>query len=144
MPLDSTMNSLVLIDTGVVLRYIIGDVPATQRIKSLTTQFGLLYICPQVLYEFWTVATRPQAQNGFGLTPQQASQFVYQIVDQFALLPDPPDLWRRWVELCKKHGVSGRDAHDARMVAWMDAYGISYLCTLNPDDFKRYTHIQIV
>ncbi|GBC94155.1 hypothetical protein HRbin15_02663 [bacterium HR15] len=138
------MSNLVLLDTGVVLRYITGDVDVLQRIRELRNQFGALLICPQVLYEFWVVATRFQAQGGFGLKPDQAGQFVNQIVDVFTLLPDPEDLWVYWVQLCVRHGVSGRQAHDARLVAWMDAYRISHLYTLNASDFRRYTHIQTV
>ena len=29
-------------------------------------------VIPQVLYEFWVIATRPVAQNGLGLTAVQA------------------------------------------------------------------------
>jgi predicted nucleic acid-binding protein len=40
--------------------------------------------------------------------------------------------------------VSGRKAHDARIVAAMRVYGLSHLVTFNTDDFKRYAGITVV
>ncbi len=137
------ISRAVLLDTGIVLRYITGDHAVIQRVGQLKVEYEIL-VCPQVLYEFWVVATRPKGQNGLGLMPAQASHQVYQIVNAFILLPDPEDLWERWVRLCTDHSVSGRQAHDARIVAWMDAYSVSRLYTLNPSDFARYQHIQMV
>ena len=35
----------------------------------------------------------------------------------------------------------GRQAHDARIVALMQAHGIAHIVTLNVDDFKQYQGI---
>ena len=40
--------------------------------------------------------------------------------------------------------VSGRKAHDARIVAAMKVYGLNHLVTFNTDDFKRYAGITVV
>jgi predicted nucleic acid-binding protein len=37
--------------------------------------------------------------------------------------------------------VSGKPAHDARLVAAMIKHGIVHLLTFNDGDFKRYTEI---
>jgi hypothetical protein len=40
------------------------------------------------------------------------------------------------------HSVSGKPAHDARLVAFMDGHGIRQLVTLNAGDFTRYGWIR--
>jgi predicted nucleic acid-binding protein len=40
--------------------------------------------------------------------------------------------------------VSGKQAHDARIVAAMKVHGVTHLLTFNTDDFKRYTDIAAV
>jgi len=47
----------------------------------------------------------------------------------------------RWLDLCSRYGVSGRPAHDTRLVALMLAQGLTHLLTLNSADFARYTEI---
>jgi predicted nucleic acid-binding protein len=49
--------------------------------------------------------------------------------------------WRRIVEAC---GVSGRQAHDARLAAVMLAHGVSHILTFNVEDFRRYPGIVVV
>jgi len=36
-------------------------------------------------------------------------------------------------------GVSGAQVHDARLAAVMSANNVTYLLTLNPRDFERFT-----
>jgi hypothetical protein len=40
--------------------------------------------------------------------------------------------------------VSGKQVHDARIVALMQALGVTRLLTLNPSDFSRYPEITII
>jgi predicted nucleic acid-binding protein len=143
------MSSLrVLVDTSVVLRYYAQEdarhSEAVARLYWLRTQGYILCVAPQVLYEAWVVLTRPKAQNGLGKTADEAYALIRQIADDFTLLPDTEDLWRRWAEVCRQHAVLGRQAHDARFVAWMESHGISRLCTFNPDDFGRYPQVECV
>jgi len=136
----------VLVDTSVVLRYYLKDdarhSEAVSYLYWLRAQGYLLCVAPQVLYEAWVVLTRSKAQNGFGKTADEAYALVQQIASDFTLLSDAEDLWQRWAEACRQYAVVGRQAHDARLVAWMGSYGICYLCTFNPDDFRRYPQVQ--
>lgn len=138
----------VLLDTNVVLRASDASDPqhglVTQALTILTEGGYEACICDQNLYEFWVVATRPPAVNGFGLSPADARAEVEVQLATHTSLGDPPDLRDRWLDLCEKHAVSGVKAHDARLVAWMLGYGIQHLITLNAADFARYTGIQAV
>jgi len=69
----------VLVDTNVVARLLprvsaASHVEAVHAVKRLRDKQTELFLVPQVLYEFWVIATRPVEQNGFGLTPAEASQ----------------------------------------------------------------------
>lgn len=102
-----------------------------------------LIIVPQNLYEFWAVATRkpggpPAGQNGLGMTPEQASQWLAFFQRRFTLLPDRPELPGRWHALVKTYGIRGFRSHDARLVAAMESYGITRLLTLNGEDFRGF------
>src|SRR5213083_2355518 len=131
---------MILLDTNVLGRMTDSTDPqcaVTRRaVHALLARRERLIIVPQNLYEFWAVATRrpgppPAGQNGLGLTPAQASQWLTFCQRRFALLPDRSDLPARWHELVKTLGVTGFRAHDARLVAAMQCYGVTHLLTFN-------------
>ncbi|MDQ3813713.1 MAG: PIN domain-containing protein [Armatimonadota bacterium] len=116
----------ILLDTNIVLRNATEDDPqhrlVAQTLDHLLEQDYELCIGIQNVLEFWVVATRPRDVNGLGLLPAEARQEVTLILDTYDLLSDPPDLLVRWLDLCTRYAVSGRAAHDARLVAPMLAH----------------------
>jgi predicted nucleic acid-binding protein len=42
------------------------------------------------------------------------------------------------------HQITGKNAHDARIVAAMSVHGIDRLLTFNKPDFQRYHGIRVV
>jgi predicted nucleic acid-binding protein len=60
------------------------------------------------------------------------------------IVADPADVLDRWLDLCTRHGVRGRQVYDARLVAVMLGAGIRRLVTLNPVDFSRYGEIEVI
>ena len=117
---------------------------ALQALTRLTGQSNLLYTVPQNMVEFWVVATRPQAVNGLGLSTAEADRERARLGTLFPVLPDPSDLYYRWVGLVNRFGVSGKPAHDARIVAAMLAHGITHILTFNGSDFRRFAPLGIV
>ena len=95
-----------------------------------------------MLYELYVVATRPRTSNGYGLNPVDAVTEIRRIAISFPVLPEPPDIVNTWLELCERNSVSGKSAHDARLVAFMLCHAIEGIITLNPQDFSRFTEIQ--
>jgi predicted nucleic acid-binding protein len=59
-------------------------------------------------------------------------------------LPEPPDIGARWRANVNKHSVLGKQAHDTRLVALMEAHGLKHLLTLNPGDFARFPGVTCV
>ncbi len=117
---------------------------ALQALTRLVGQEELLYTVPQNMIEFWVVATRPQAVNGLGLSTAEANAERRRLETLFPVLPDPPDLYLRWVSLVNQFGISGKPAHDARIVAAMLAHGITHILTFNGSDFRRFAPLGIV
>lgn len=103
-----------------------------------------LVIVPQVVVEFWVVATRPKSVNGLGLTVDEAEAEIEKVQRVFTVLPENEKIFDRWKMLVTKHKVSGKVAHDAHIVAAMIVHGIENLLTLNPNDFKRFAEINVV
>lgn len=136
------------VDTNVLARIIHKNHPMQQTakdaVKLLLSRGETLCVFPQNLYEFWVMATRPAPQNGFGLTPSDAETQIEEFETLFSLRLDPPAIYGEWKKLVAQHSVSGKNAHDTRIVAAMKTHGITHLVTFNTDDFKRYSGISVI
>ncbi len=134
-----------LIDTNVLLRFFdIADPRNTEIVEALdavTNSTEEIFVCLQVLIEYWSVATRPREVNGLGLATADADRHLSKIESLFTRLPEPSDISERWRELAACHCVIGRQAHDARLAALMISHGIDTIITLNNTDFTRYSEI---
>jgi predicted nucleic acid-binding protein len=139
---------MVLLDTNILLRasdathdqYSVARA-AIDRIVAAGKQPRLV---PQVLYEFWVVATRPSDHNGLGIMPAEVHAKVLQLRYGFELLPDVPAIFDTWFELVSRHSVRGKPSHDARLVAAMQVHGITQILTFNGGDFARYPGIMVM
>lgn len=135
-------------DTSITLRLVNTKDPlhqtVSQSVKRLEQNGEELVMIPQILVEFWTVATRPHDVNGFRMTTDEAEKELGNLQKLFPLLPENEQIFDQWKTLVVQHKVSGKTTHDARIVAAMQVHGISHLLTLNPNDFKRYTNITAV
>lgn len=103
------------------------------------------FICPQNLYEFWSVATRPPGSaNGLGMTPEEAEAEIKQFEVFFPLLPDIAAVYTEWRTLITRFGITGLQAHDARLVATMIAHRVPTLLTFNKRHFRRFIgHVEV-
>lgn len=101
-------------------------------------------IVPQVLYEFWTVATRPPGANGLGLTTVEARHELHRLKRLFSILPETPAILPAWEELVSMHDVKGKNTYDARLVASMKVHHITHILTFNGADFARYPGITVL
>jgi predicted nucleic acid-binding protein len=137
-----------LLDTNLLLRaYQPADsthLQALRVVRRLISNGEQVYITAQNLVEFWAVATRPVAVNGFGWDTKQVATQVQQIRYQFTLLQDSPYILGHWLQLVASRSVIGKRVHDARLVAVMLAYDITHLLTFNTQDFKSFTGIVLV
>lgn len=103
-----------------------------------------IFIFPQNLIEFWSVATRPLEVNGLNLSIEQTIIEVRKFRQNFDFVSDLPNLYSEWERLVQKYQVKGKNVHDARIVAAMMQHGITHLLTFNVKDFSRYNEIIVV
>lgn len=137
-----------LLDTNILLR---ASDPASssytvalQAVSQLLSQNNECVITAQVLIEFWVVATRPVDVNGLGWSPEQAKNEIDQVLAQFPLLEETPQVFRNWLQLVTTYGIRGKRTHDMRLIAVMQAHQVTHLLTFNPDDFIKIADIVIV
>lgn len=137
-----------LLDTNILVRLARPSDPlrpvALHALAALRRTRDAIFTCPQILYEFHVVATRPVAQNGLGMTAAQAAVESNGVLVLFRFAPDAEDVFTTWRELVKKYDVRGKQGHDARIVAAMLVHGITSLLTFNAADFSKYTEINVV
>jgi len=133
---------IYLLDANLLLRLVEPThhhhASATEAVRLLRAQGVELRTAPQSFYEFWTVATRPgTSRGGLGFSPSDATRAINRFEGLFPPLPDVP-LYVEWKRLVSAYGVSGKESHDARLVAAMLTGGISHILTFNGKDFARY------
>jgi predicted nucleic acid-binding protein len=100
-------------------------------------------VVPQILFEFWVVATRPVDKNGLGLSIDNVRRKIEKAASFFEFRLDTPSIYREWLRIVTAYSVSGVLGHDARLVAAMKVHGLTNLVTFNCDDFKRYEGVEI-
>lgn len=137
-----------LLDTSLLVREVDPVDPlhseVRRALRSLQDRGDRLCIVPQNLFELWVVCTRPKSFNGLGLTPDYARHVISRLERAFLLLRDRAEIYDKWLELVSTYGVSGRTAHDVRLVAAMQVHGISSILTYNVRDFARFPHIRVI
>lgn len=103
-------------------------------------------ICPQNIYEFWSVSTRPAGppSNGLGLTALEAEAEIEAFEDFFQVLTDVPAIYNEWRVLMKTWKVTGRQSFDARLIATMIVHKVPQLMTFDVNHFRRYEKRGIV
>jgi len=137
-----------LVDTNVLLRSVQKSHPmefeAANSIKLLLRHREVLVITPQNLIEFWCVATRPEVNNGLGISINETVRRIESFKSLLVLLPETDSIFSEWEQLVVQYQVSGKQVHDARLVAAMNVHKVTHLLTFNTADFKRYDGISVV
>jgi predicted nucleic acid-binding protein len=110
---------------------------AVMAVLELHRRSEVLHVTPQVLVEFRSVATRPAAQNGLGLSAIDAEAQATGFEGAFPLLPETPDIFPAWKALVSALNVIGKQVHDARLVAICGVHGIANVLTFNVGHFVR-------
>ncbi len=130
-----------LIDTPLLLRIVnradVQHVAAETVIETLRHQGKMLHIAPQNLVEFRNGATRPIEVNGLGLSSSVVEGHAEEFEKKFRLLPKRPEIFPAWKTLVKAAGVTGKQVHDARLVAICHVYALTHILTFNVRHFAQ-------
>ena len=137
----------VLVDTNILLRLAQKTHQhssiAFRAVQSLLRDKEDLVLSSQNVVEFWAVATRPGNANGLNLTVEQTRAELADIEVSIDLVPELP-VHTEWLRLVTKYRVSGKNVHDARLVAAMVVHGVEKILTFNGADFARYAEITVL
>jgi predicted nucleic acid-binding protein len=138
----------ILVDTNVLTRMAepghAQNRIAADAIEALGRQGHELAIVPQVLYEFWSVCTRPLSANGLGRSVDEAIAEIAKIKSFFRLLAETPSVLAEWESRVSAFRIIGRDAHDAHLVSAMVVHGMTHILTFNAHDFRRFSDISVL
>jgi len=97
-----------------------------------------LVIAPQNLIELWNVATRPAPVNGLGLPLPEVLKLISAFESEFKLVEETPPLFPILKGLATQASVTGKQIHDARLVAICHLHSIPSILTFNGRHFARY------
>ncbi len=110
-----------LLDTNILL-YLANSAAAeheaaTGAVTRMLAVGDELAITAQVLFEFWSVATRPASTNGLGWTAAQTRTAIDGFRGRFTLLAEPPEVIDLWLDLVAAHDLKGKRVHDGHLLA---------------------------
>ena len=114
--------------------------PALQAIQNLYDTGIELWISRQVLREFLTTLTRPQAF----VNPRPVATVIERVrffQTQFRVAEDTPEVTERLLSLMAEIPIGGKQVHDANIIATMLVYHIPQLLTHNTGDFSRFSQL---
>jgi len=117
---------------------------AEHAISTLRLRNEMLCIAPQNLVEFWAVATRPRNDNGLGMTVARAATEMASLRRLFRVLPYTPDVLDAWQRIVIGQGITGKQTHDAHLVAIMQAHAVTNVLTFNVSHFSRFAGINVL
>ncbi len=141
------MNRVVL-DTNILLRIAepLHSLHAMtlEAVRQLRLSDRQPVVLPQIIYEFWAVATRSRENNGLGMTASGAEATLDDITRRMPLMRDERGVYDNWRQLLRTYAVTGVPSHDMRIVAAMVRHGIPALLTANSRHFLRYTAIEVL
>jgi hypothetical protein len=78
------------------------------------------------------------------MTPFAVAAELARLKSMFLLLPETQTIYPIWEALVTEHQVSGKPAHDARLVAAMQTHGLTAILTFDKTGFSRYPGIEVV
>src|SRR6266480_4371210 len=97
----------ILVDTNVLVRLAHRAHPhsaaAEAALVRLSEDGHELRVVPQVLYEYWSVATRPTEQNGLGFLAETVNADIDWIKGYFAVLRDERGVLEPWQTLVGRY-----------------------------------------
>jgi predicted nucleic acid-binding protein len=117
--------------------------PSKEKIRKLLGEGFRLFISPQVLREYVSVASRSTGTEK--PAPWDMILKNYENFQRyFTLIAEDRDTVNELRQLLSKIPAAGKQVHDANIVATMLAHRIPCLLTNNTGDFSRYSQLVTV
>ncbi len=117
---------------------------ALHVLNMLPNRGVALYISGQIVREFLVVCTRSVDANGLGLSRPEAVRNAEAIVGRSTVLEENRNVAVRLLEITRTTACTGKQLHDANVVATMQEHGLTRLVTADLSDFRRFGGIDLV
>jgi toxin-antitoxin system PIN domain toxin len=135
------------VDTNVLVYALDADAPQHAAARALLEAgrdpANTLYVTQQILGEFYAIVTNPRRVA----RPRPAAEAIAAISDLLAyvhVLPAPARAVDLWLDLLRRHPVTGGDVFDLQIVATMQANGVPRIYTFNTGDFGVFSELSVV
>jgi predicted nucleic acid-binding protein len=104
-----------------------------------------LYVTSQILCEFYWLITNPR-RVAVASSPREALRIISAMLafPGLRVLPTPARAVVGWMELLRRHPVTGGDVFDLQIVATMQANDVQRIYTFNTDDFEVFPELTVV
>jgi predicted nucleic acid-binding protein len=136
-----------ILDANVLVYALDADAPqhAASRalLEAARDASATLYVTSQILCEFYSIVTNARRVP----KPRSSADAVSAISDLLAflhVLPVPTGTVEGWLDLLRRHPVTGGDVFDLQIVATMQANGIARIYTYNTGDFEVFSEFSVV
>ncbi|MCI5150221.1 MAG: PIN domain-containing protein [Candidatus Electrothrix sp. MAN1_4] len=138
----------VFVDTNILIYASNSESPfhqfARDAIERLEKESAELFISRQVLREYLATMTRPDMLTE-ELSRESVIEAVRNFEEDFTVFNDTSGVTEQLLELAETVSVSGKQIHDANIVATMLVNDVHELLTHNVSDFKRFSaYIEVV
>jgi hypothetical protein len=139
----------VAVDANILVYAVYRDTPQHAASRAWLERAGRseVKICltSQVLAEFFAIVTNPRRVSD----PRTPDDAVAAIEAALALpgamlLPVPPQVTSRWLEMLRHRPVRGGAVFDLQLVATLAANGVGRICTFNGADFEGFPGLETV
>lgn len=139
---DADLPALIVVDTTVLL----AATDESRAVHATATRFldhdaRRHAVTPQIVREYLAVATRPLDANGLGLAGAAACANVDMLLQDMTLLPEDVTSVRHLKELMAHGSVTGKQVHDATIVAVALGGHASTIVTDNTRHFVRFSDL---
>jgi predicted nucleic acid-binding protein len=136
-----------IVDANVLVYALDADAPqhaaARALIEAARDAPTTLFVTSQILCEFYSIVTNarrvPKPRS-----PSDALSAISGLLAFLHVLPVPVHTVAGWLDLLRRHPVTGGDVFDLQIVATMQANGVQRIYTFNTADFEVFTELSVV
>ena len=138
-----------VLDANVLAYAVDADAPQHTASRALLDAASdpsvTLYVTSQILCEFYSVITNPR-RVAVATSPTEALRILSAMLafPGLHVLPAPARTVVGWMELLRRHPVTGGDVFDLQIVATMQANGVRRIYTFNANDFEAFPELTVV
>lgn len=113
---------------------------ARAQLQQAFSNYESVWLSRQVLREFAVIISREMQSLG-KIDFQLLESTIQRLEEDFFVAEDNQLITFRLLRLLEETNSSGKQVHDANIVATMLVHGLDTILTHNTQDFKRFSHL---